>query len=252
MKVNRLWIVLFFVLLSGGWEACSFFEGEAEINSIYFDGDFHLVVEADSLLGEAFSGDFAVEMWIMGDTVKTLFDRPIVSLSGGGEELFGVYESWKDSSVMFVSARGDTTFFSVLGGDYRGVNFYYVCVTRLYDVLYVSVNGSPVGRMNLLRKGFSVDGVYIGGNNSGNRWHGYLDEFRIWKCYKSPSFVSFHYKNPDKLCIHYAEDCLDDLVVLFRFNKSRSDKIPDEANFNLYARISGNISGDNWTDKGVD
>jgi len=39
---------------------------------------------------------------------------------------------------------------------------------------------------------------------------------------------------------------------LFRFNKSRSDKIPDEANFNLYARISGNISGDNWTDKGVD
>lgn len=251
MKDFRSVIVLIPVFLVG-WGACDLFRDEPEINSIRFDGDFHLMVEADSVLREAFGGSFAIEMWIMGDTVKTLFDRPVVSLSGEREELLGVYEFHKDSSVLFISAGGDTMFLSLLGDDYRRKSFYHVCVTRQYDILYVSVNGSFAGKMVVPGKGFSVDEIYIGGNAGGKRWRGYMDEFRLWKCYKSPSFVEFHYNNPDKLCIHYSEDCLDDLVILYRFNESWYDEIPNEAAPDCCARVVGNVSENNWVDKGVD
>ncbi|MBO8130154.1 MAG: hypothetical protein H0Z29_01405 [Candidatus Marinimicrobia bacterium] len=227
---------------------------EENINSIYFDGDFYLIINSDDSLNGIFNNDFAIEMWVSGIDDSTIHDRVILSLARHNRDILQLREDAKYLSQLIFTLEGNIFRYNKLEDDYRGHRFYHICVTRSGNIIYLYMNGTIIDQFPILID-LAIDKILIGasalGFSDSTLWIGYMDEFRIWSVYKDNSAIQFHYNNPDKLCIHYSESCINSLKVIYRFNDRLRDIIPNEAKGIYDAMVVGNITGINWSSKSV-
>jgi len=250
IKAFRLGIYLLTILI---FFRCGL-RKEENINSIYFDGDFYLIINSDDSLNGIFNNDFAIEMWVSGIDDSTIHDRVILSLARHNRDILQLREDAKYLPQLIFTLDGKIYRCDVFGDEYRHNKFYHIAVSKSGSTVFLYINGIVIDQFPVLSD-LAIDKILIGasalGFSDSTLWIGYIDEFRIWSVYKDNSAIQFHYNNPNKLCIHYSESCINSLKVIYRFNDRHRDIIPNEAKGIYDAMVVGNITGSNWSSKSV-
>ena len=209
---------------------------------------------------EYLTDDFTIEIWVSGDSNESNDAKTLLSIieDANDDIIFGVLRNTTIDNGLEIYINNElieTITDDNLDWSKKGFNLISITCAQLSDgtdndIIKIFVNDSEV---------FSYEGIdfQIGNNNliiggkvntsqtsASNFWTGYIDELRLWNDDLTLEEITFHLNNPTKLvsssgCSNqdyttpetcedvgetwsgtYADDRLNNLVGLWRFNYS--------------------------------
>ena len=156
------------------WTATTVYDGTPKLqtaqkkmgtSSLYFDGSSGYYFPSGFLPDG--TGDFTVEFWFRASILN---DNATI-LVAGDSVFYQIYQSnlyyWNGASSRIIS------------GTISNDTWYHVAGVRSGTTIYLFLNGTSQGTLTGITGSVTAGAGYMGGNQGGNKYTGYIDEMRI-------------------------------------------------------------------------